>query len=525
MTDVNRSDFFLSGQVHYKGIFEKEVWVFKGIPFAQPPINNLRFRAPQKPIVDYQEWDATFFRSASIQENSMMGGITDTSEDCLYLNIWTPKPDNKKRPVMVWVHGGSLTSGAGSMDMYHGNKLAERGDVVFVNFNYRLGALGFAHLGTLDNSYSINSDSDTKADSNNGLRDMIAALEWVKSHVEDFGGDPNNITLFGESAGAIAISCLIASPLTKGLFHKTIIQSGTGDQVIDKDVAASVAETLVNALELDQDSLSELWQISAKNILKAQRACMKMLVTRSNHDVPVTLYEATLTPVFGDDVLPEPPLEAYAKGIAKGIPTMLGTTEHEWDFFFKLNRPKDFKLGLEKYNNLDSEGLEKLFKRGLPTHYEQACSLYSSQTNYPETGPGRLAVYSDFEMDRAFWITTIRLAEAQSDHQTPAYHFIFSWDKGMFGAGHSIDLPLVFGHTEGVLSQMFCGNDPGVHKLSEQVQDAWIAFAKTGNPSTSDLGEWAPYTRDNRNTMELGETIQLRDDDRKELRLFWEDII
>lgn len=511
------TEWVVSDKVRYKGVYENNLWVYKGIPFAQPPIDHLRFRAPQKPIVDYQEWDATFFRLASIQESNLMGGVTQSSEDCLYLNVWTPEADNKKRPVMVWVHGGSLLSGSGAMDIYHGHKLAERGDLVFINFNYRLGALGFAHLNMLDEACG--------ADSNNGLRDMIAALEWIKDNVASFGGDPDNITLFGESAGAITISCLLASPLVKGLFHKAIIQSGTGDQVISPEDAADVVEILLNTLGLDKSSVNDIWQLPAKEILQAQKACMKMLVNRGYHEIPVTLYEATLTPVFGDDVLPKPPLEAYAQGIAKGIPLMLGTTAHEWDFFLKLNRPVGFKTGLDKYQNLDDEGLKKLFKRGLPTYYEQAYSVYTQFTDYPETGPGRLAVYSDYEMDRAFWATSLRLAEAQGDYQTPAYHFLFSWDKGMFGAGHTVDLPLVFGLTEGVYGQMLCGNDPIVHTLAKKIQDAWIAFAKSGNPSTAALGEWPAYTRDQRFTMVLGETIEHRNDDRKAIRLFWQGIL
>lgn len=511
------SEWVKSDKVRYKGVNENNLWVYKGIPYAKPPVGELRFRAPQKPILEVKEWDATFFRAASIQQVSMMGGVSQTSEDCLYLNIWTPGADTKKRPVMVWVHGGSLLNGSGAMDIYHGNKLAERGDLVFINFNYRLGALGFAHLNTLNAACG--------ADSNNGLRDMIAALEWIKAQVENFGGDPDNITLFGESAGAIAISCLLASPLAKGLFHRAIIQSGTGDQVISSDDAAVVAETFIKGLELDNNSLSDIWNLPVDKILQAQKACLKMMVNRGRHEIPLTLYEATLTPVFGDDVLPAPPLEAYAQGVAKGILTMVGTTAHEWDFFLKLNRPAGFKTGLDKYNGLDNEGLKKLFKRGLPTHYEQAFSVYTQATDYPETGPGRLAVYSDYEMDRAFWATSLRLAEAQSEYQTDVYHFVFSWDKGMFGAGHTVDLPLVFGLTEGMYGQMLCGNDPAAQQLAEKVQDAWIAFAQSGNPSTAALGEWPVYTREQRLTMAFGEAIELREDDRRDIRVFWQDIL
>lgn len=510
------SEWVNSDKTKYRGAIENDVWVYKGIPFAKAPVNDLRFKAPEKINLENNQWDATYFRPASMQEVNMMSGISNVNEDCLYLNIWTPLPDDKKRPVMVWVHGGSLISGSGSMDIYHGHNLVQRGDVVFISFNYRLGALGFAHLNSID--------PECGAASNIGLRDMIAALEWIKLNVEYFGGDPDNITLFGESAGAIAISCLLASPSAKGLFNKAIIQSGTGDQVISKNTAANVSETLLNTLELDKASIKEIWNLPAEKILKAQKACMKMTVERGRHEIPVTLYEATLTPMFGDDVLPEPPLESYKQGAAKGIPVMVGTTAHEWDFFLKLNRPSGFKTSLDKYKDLDAEGLKKLFKRGLPENYEKALETYLQFTDYPLTGPGRLAVYSDYEMDRAFWATSICLAEAQNDHQTPVFHFLFSWDKGTFGAAHTVDLPLVFGQTHGIMGQMFCGNDPRVHKLAEDVQDAWIAFARNDNPSTKATGNWPIYSRNNRSTMDFGENIRLLDDDRKEIRLFWQGI-
>jgi para-nitrobenzyl esterase len=495
------------------GLTQQGFTAFRGIPYAQPPVDALRFRAPQKlsPWVGVR--DATRYPPSAIQEVSPMNPVGQTSEDCLYLNLWTPAADKKARPVMVWIHGGSFVSGSASMPQYDGSSLAKRGDVVVVGINYRLGLLGFAYLKERFGS---------RVGSNIGLRDQIAALEWIKENIADFGGDPENITLFGESAGAICIASLLCSPVAKGLFRNAIVQSGSPDYFLKAEEAERLRSLYWEKLELAKDD--DIFTLPASGLLKAQRFAMKQGVQRGDYSSPMPLFGMPLVPVLGDDILPEVPLR-YLADNATGVNLLLGTMSQEWNYFLKVPMGPKGSVA-DKYSDLDVAGLQKLMERALPGAGEAAMlAYYHSGGGFDEGVAGLsgklLDLYGDFESDKAFGVPSVRLAENQAQLGGKVYHYLCSWDKGPFGAAHAADIPLVFGCVDSGIGKMFTGGGEGAQRLSNTMQDAWLAFARTGDPSCAALGQWPCYEKDTRFTMELGEKCTLHKNVREIENNFW----
>ncbi|MGH8674856.1 MAG: carboxylesterase/lipase family protein, partial [Burkholderiales bacterium] len=254
------------------------VLVFRGIPYARPPVGALRYRPPQR----LDPWtgvrDARAFGPAAPQYAGALASalrflVGRTSEDCLYLNVWTPAADSGRRPVLVWIHGGAFIIGAGSQSLYDGSVLARRGDVVVVTINYRLGALGFLRLREL-------SEGRIPATGNEGLLDQIAALEWVRDEIAAFGGDPGNVTIFGESAGAMSCATLLGSPRAQGLFHRTILQSGSANNLSSREAATQVAEALLREIDLTPKEAGLLGSVPPEQIVRGQQRLFgSLLVT------------------------------------------------------------------------------------------------------------------------------------------------------------------------------------------------------------------------------------------------------
>lgn len=502
------------------GSLQEGVFCFKGIPFAEPPIGALRFKKP----VAVRPWAKTLearqFGKAAIQEVNPMNPVSAISEDCLNLNIWSPDRGETPLPVMVWLHGGSFTSGAGSMAQYDGHGLAKRGGVIVVNINYRLGVLGFAHF---------NEATEGRAETNLGLRDQLLALRWLNDNIEAFGGDRNNITLFGESAGAMSVACLLASPLASGLFHKAIVQSGSADHVLKQQEANKTAQTVLQALGINSGETDRLWEVDSKALLKAQRACGKLLVNRGDHARPMPLYGMTLIPVFGDDVLPEAPIELLKKGAGAQVPLIIGTTTREWELFLRLSAGASLYEG--KYKNVDEAGIVKVFERSLPGSGRAAFEYYKS-FKHPGGSPTELlGLYSDFETDRTFSVPSLRIIEARQAYTEANYHFLFAWDKGLFGACHGMDIPFVFGTVNSGYGKIFSGGGEVAAALSEKVQDAWLAFSKTGSPaqvetpSSAVLKDWTAYTQSRPTSMVFDGETRVECDTLKQQKAFWEGVL
>ena len=240
-----------------QGMQEGPLQVFRGIPFAKPPIGPLRLRPPEPP----EPWsgirDATAFGPSPMQASSPFIRITSTSEDCLYLNVWTPRADDARRPVMVYIYGGRFISGSASEPQYNGSAFAQDGDLVVVTLNYRLGALGFLYLGDLL--------GEDYADSGNcGLLDIIAALQWVREHIADFGGDPSQVTIMGQSSGAMCVATLLAMPAVRGLFGRALLESGAGQTTRDTKTATRTTRRFLSMLKVVPNEARTLLESSCR---------------------------------------------------------------------------------------------------------------------------------------------------------------------------------------------------------------------------------------------------------------------
>jgi len=379
-----------------RGIDKRRVLQFRGIPYATAE----RFRPPQ-PV---EPWtgvrDATDFGLICPQNPSpteaMLGGQDrPAGEDCLVLNVYTPAADDAARPVMVWIHGGAFVSGSGSIVWYDGSQLARR-DVVVVTINYRLGALGFLHLGHLDGAFA--------GSGANGIRDQVAALRWVRGNIAAFGGDPGNVTIFGESAGAMSVGTLLGTPEAAGLFHRAIAQSGAAHNVHAPETAEWVTSRLLAALGLTAQGFDALLEIPVEDLLRAQAEVEAEVQKGPASDDGPRPGGLPFQPVVDGTVLPRPPLEAVAAGSAAGVPLVTGTTADEWNLFHLQQRLA---------GPLTEERARRRIARVVGQ--DRAADVVDAYRRaVPEADPD--GVVCAFMTDLVFRQPAIRLAEAQSAH-------------------------------------------------------------------------------------------------------------
>jgi para-nitrobenzyl esterase len=421
------------------------------------------------------------------------GGPID--EDCLSLNIWTPGLDDARRPVMVWIHGGGFLIGSGASAVYDGHHLARRGDLVVVTINYRLGALGYTHLGHLFGA-------GFEESSNLGVRDQIAALEWIRDNIDRFGGDPGNITLFGQSAGAMSIAALLGAPRARKLFHRGICQSGAAGHVLEPDDARSVAQVFVEALGGPPASHSHLGRIPLDRIMQAQNETMRRFSTRQN-------LMAFLPAVDGDLIL-EQPLDAIRSGASAQIPLLVGATLEEWKLFRAIDQ------GLFP---MAESTLLAAFEEVLPAELvrapdpETALRDFRAALNSRADNMSASDVWSAFQTARVFHFPAARLAEAQQEAGGNVYTYLFSWSAPVLGralgACHALDIPFVFGRTQHPLARPLTGLTGSAVRLSRKMQHAWTCFAREGHPGNERLPTWKRYEQRQRATMVLGRTCSL----------------
>lgn len=504
-----------------QGINHQDHREFRGIPYAHPPTGSLRFAPPRPP----QPWPgvrrADRFGDACPQALNPLHGITHTSEDCLHLNIWAPLPASQPRPVMVWIHGGGFCSGSGSQLMYRGKNLAVGGDMIVVTLNYRLGVLGFLHL---DKSLPRTSDESAPA-SNLGLRDIVAALQWIQDNIAAFGGDSNHVTLFGESAGAMCIASLLACPAAKGLFHRSILQSGGADFVLTREEAQRVATHFLTLLDIDPNHKDKLWAMDTDKLMKAQQACLQLHYNRGRYQQHVMQRGMTMVPVIDGDYLPQSPLKALQDGQARDIPLLVSCTRDEWNLFLHAPARDGISIAQRRYRDLSKSQLIHMCERRLPGLGEKAANIYEEMVPHWIKNPQMLDVFSAFESDRIFRIPTLRIAEAQSRYRNDVFLGHFDFSEGAMGACHGVDLPLVFGHTETAVGKALTGGGNTARKLSRHVQGAWIAFARSGNPSTDAIGIWKPWRHGQQHAMHFREKTKVGKDPARFTRQLWEGVL
>jgi para-nitrobenzyl esterase len=407
--------------------------------------------------------------------------------------------------VLVWIHGGGFVIGSGSQSVYDGRVLARRGDVVVVTLNYRLGPLGFLHLADLCPDLE-------GAVSNAGLRDQVAALEWVRTHARDFGGDPDNVTIFGESAGGMSVATLLGAPAARGLFRRAIPQSGAAHNVHTRETATRVAEHFLGELGVAPGEAARvLRELPPDKLLDTHNQTVMKLGT--------SLGVLPFQPVVDGDFLPEPPLEAVRRGAAAGADLLTGTTRDEWRLFGFLDP------GIGK---LDEAGLRARLARQVPDP-DALIEAYRSVRRGADAEPP--ALFFAIETDRIFRIPAVRLAEAWCAHRPSTFMYRFDWASpalgGALGACHAVELPFVFGLAERPDAAFLTGGGPEAGRLSEQVMDAWIAFARCGDPSHPGLpgARWDAYEPEGRATFAFGRDSALEIDPQSREREAWDGLL
>jgi len=491
-----------------RGSYQEGLYVFKGIPYAAPPVGEQRWLPPQpvKPWEGVRQ--AQTFEATSPQNWSPLNelipdfGIAEPrSEDCLYLNVWSPGLDDARRPVLFWVHGGAFNLGSGSQSPYDASKLAMRGDVVVVTFNYRLGVFGFLRLDEV-------TGGKIPATGNEGLLDQIAAIEWVRDNIAAFGGDPDNVTIFGESAGGMSIECLLTMAPARGLFHKAIIQSSLGEiPGMPLNMAVKVAEQLIGTLGLSANDVGAIRALTAEQLLAADVELRTRMAGSGGG--PVT---TITTPVMDGKTVPEVPVEAIKGGCADSIPVLIGSTLEEFRLFGMIS-PDFLKMGEAEMVKGCQMFIPAERVSGLIETYREARARRGADT----TPAGIFAV---IQTDFMFRMPAIHFIEGQQRY-APTYNYLFTWKSpvkgGILGACHAMDIGFVFG----THNDSYWGSGPAADRLSANVQDAWLAFARTGNPSCESLGKWPVYG-DRRVTMLLGEDCHLEEASYDEERRAWE---
>lgn len=489
-----------------RGRQEGEVTAFKGIPYAAAPFGPRRLRPPEPP----QPWagvrDAFVPGPSAPQPGylpAMAGLLEEASnpgEDCLNLNVWTPAPSRNggRLPVMVWIHGGAFRNGAGSLPSYDGARLAADG-AVCVTLNYRLGAEGFLLL--------------PDGTSNLGLLDQIAALEWVRDNIAGFGGDPDNVTVFGQSAGAISITALMTMPRARGLFRRAITQSGAGHHTHPEHIARRLTERLA-ALAGAEPTREGLAALPPERLIAANDALGREIAQATD---PGQWGESagggtTVLPVVDGDTLPERPIDALAGGAGRDIELLTGTTSDEFRLFL-------IPLGIGP--RITDELLHG-FLAGLGLNPGEARAAYTAA--HPGATPGDLL--SAAMSDHAYRIPALRIAEVRATHRAETFVYEFARCSpvldGALGACHMAEIGFVFGN----LCDPLAGPD-APQELSDAMREAWLSFARTGHPtgtgtSGGKLPHWPAYAG-RRSVMHLGDGAPaVREDPAADVRRLWE---
>ncbi|MFX1427097.1 MAG: carboxylesterase/lipase family protein [Promethearchaeota archaeon] len=484
------------------GYFNRGVIKFKGIPYAAPPIGNLRF----KPTVPIKPWevifDATKYGPVAPQppsalENMFSDPLPSSEADCLTLNIWTQGLDNNKRPVMFWIHGGAFVTGSGrALD---GSRLVLRGDVVVVSINYRLGILGFLYREDVPDLCP-----------NVGLIDMVTALKFVKDNISRFGGDPDNITIFGESAGGSAVACLLAMPSAKGLFHRAILQSqATNKYGLNPSRGNRHYEIMMEKLGLEKGDIDSLRELPIEKIIEV-----------SERFEIIQFDNPRAGPVIDKEILQKNPLEAVKDGYIKDIDLFIGSNLDETRLW-SMWAPKGEKMTTEGLIKSIDALLKLIGRNG--TKAREIIEIYKKRHKNPSDIND--AIFTDY----MFHVPSIRLAEEQSKHQKNTFMYLFTWETpiegGRFGAMHALELAFVFNILLDRDIGIFPRKTEETQGLSEKMMDAWIAFARSGNPNHDNIPELLPYDIQKRATIIFDKEVTIQYDPYGNERKSWEGIL
>jgi para-nitrobenzyl esterase len=502
-----------------RGYINKGVYTFRGVRYGATTGGENRFKPPKAPSPWTEIRDASSYGYRAPQTNpaapfsmspdTEIGKIllasdgfrvpSPESEDCLFLNIWTPAIDQKeKRPVMVWLHGGGFSMGSSSDLLYDGTNLARRG-AVMVGVNHRLNVFGYTHLGDIAGEEYAHSG-------NAGQLDIIFALKWVKENIEKFGGDPDRVMIFGESGGGAKVCMLLTSPSSKGLFHSAVIESGPGIKVEEREAATKAAGVLLSELAITRENIAEIHKFPTDKILVAYFAATAKLAGQGGFG-----------PVIDPVILPDHPFYPKAPMVSANVPIMVGWNKTE---------STAFSLGQDELWALDEEGLKKRVEIIAGTETEKLIKLY--RKIYPDMSPS--SIYFHIASYSGMGSGSVTIAERKMAlGKAPAYLYRFDWETPVLGgkliSPHGLEMPFVFDNVnEGGIG--LSGGGAAAQKMADKLSEAWIAFAATGDPNTqkSGLPLWDPYDSQKRPTMIFDKESRVEFDPLKEQRIIFERI-
>jgi para-nitrobenzyl esterase len=469
-----------------RGVEVEGIKIFKGVPYGANTTGTNRFMPPApvpkwtgvRDALEYgpsaPQTEPGARRNAS--DLAVAGaGLPQEGEDCLVLNVWTPAlDDGRKRPVMLWCHGGGFSSGSGSSPITAGLNLARRGDVVVVTINHRLNVLGFTYLGEPGGpEYSASGDV--------GMLDIVRALEWVRDNITRFGGDPGTVTVFGQSGGGRKVATLLAMPEAKGLFHRAIIESGATLKLVERDQATRVAAELMKTMGLDKTRVRDLQMAPLDKVMAAYFETMR----RMNVDQMTQGF----SPTVDGKAVPQHPFFPAAATVSPDVPLMLGSTRTE----------------------LTSSAAAELFSLSDAAMRKRIGDLIGAGAGstidaYTRANPGASPsdLYFLIASDYRYSGPVMTIADRRSAlRRGPVYLYYWRWetpvDGGRLKSPHTIEIPFAFDNIKA--ATRLTGGGAEAMALADRVSDAWIAFARTGNPSTPKLPAWTAYNSADRPTM------------------------
>jgi len=487
------------GQV--RGAEANGINIFKGIPYGADTGGSNRFMPPRDPASWAGAKDTLEYGPAAPQSNPALGRQQDgrESEDCLVLNVWTQGiNDGKKRPVMFWCHGGGFGSLSGSSPRYDGTNLSLRGDVVVVTVNHRLNMMGFTHFGDLNDDAFASSGTV-------GMQDIVHGLKWVKDNIEQFGGDPEQVMIFGESGGGRKVATLLGMPSAKGLFHGAMIESGATLRLPERDQATQLAELVLAELGISQGNLRSIQDVPLRNIMAAYHA------VTGNPNLPD--FGGNFAPVHDGDVLPYHPFYPNASPVNSEVPVIVGANRTEMTYFandadFEL----DEKSALDRIRDLVGEDNAK----DVMGTYQQA---------NPDAPPWE--IYFLVFSDARYVMPSITIAErraALSGGPTRLYYL--AWEspsnEGRALSPHTLDIPFIF---DNVCSHPLTADNENAIVLADKISDSIIGFARNGNPDVGKLPEWTEYDSSSRATMVWNNSSQVINDPIRSQRMVMQPIL
>jgi para-nitrobenzyl esterase len=485
------------GQV--RGLVKDGVQQFWCVPYGAPTGGANRFMPPQKPaswsgVKDHFEvtWAAPMDPNGEEPAPvvTALNRKTPQSEDCLTVNVFTPALDNRARPVMVWMHGGGFSQGSGNYLLYDGTNLAKKEDVVVVSVNHRLNIFGFLHLAGIGGAKYAQS-------TNVGVQDLVAALQWVRDNIENFGGDPDRVTIFGQSGGAGKTTTVMAMPSARGLFHRSIAQSGSAIRGQAADDASEGAERFLAKLGIQKNQVDRIQQVDWRQIQTAFYG--EPRIARLGNG-----------PVIDGTIVPRHQWDPTAPSYSANVPFMAGSTENENGW-----------VGPPPYELPDAEMLE-LFRTQIAsndaTDAQNLLALYKRR--HPQTRNRMLWLMAESDDSRR-WNAQLLCRLKHEQGAAPAYLYFFDWQSPVhnnrMGSYHTLDIPFVFYNMDTGASMTGAANER--YALGHVMSAAWAAFARTGNPNHSDMPNWPTFEPNALPTMMFGSTVRVANDPNKEERL------